>query len=71
MKWGERDRVDLSLIITEPRISRPTAHAQGLDPQERSRMPNIRENATGPKTAAVQSVGNASSEKKCEPYSRP
>ncbi len=71
MKRGERDRVDPSLIITEPRIPRPTARAQGLDPQERLCMPNTRENATGPKTTAVQSVGNASSEKKREPYSRP
>jgi len=43
-KQGERDQVDPSLIITEPRISQPTACAQGLDPQER---PNIPANTKG------------------------
>ena len=49
-KQGERDCVDPSLIITEPRIPRPTARAQGLDPQER---PNISVNAQGEFTSQI------------------
>jgi hypothetical protein len=65
MRRGERDRVDPSLIITEPRISRPTARAQGLNHQEELGAPN---NPAGPTTAAAELARNANRGKKREPF---
>jgi hypothetical protein len=47
MGRGERDKVDTSLIVTEPRVPRPTARARGFDHQEGSSMPKDREKAKG------------------------
>ena len=38
MGRGERDPVDPSLIIAQPRVPRPTARAQGLDNRERTKL---------------------------------
>jgi hypothetical protein len=47
MGRGERDKVDTSLIVTAPRIPRPTARAQGLDPQEGLSAPKVPDKAKG------------------------
>jgi hypothetical protein len=45
MGRGERDKVDTSLIVTKPRVPRPTARARGLDQQEE--LSTVPENAKG------------------------
>jgi hypothetical protein len=65
MRQGECDRVDPSLIITEPCISQPTACAQGLNHQEELGAPN---NPAGPTTAAAELARNANIGKKHEPF---
>jgi hypothetical protein len=47
MERGERDKVDTSLIVTEPRVPRPTSRARGLDHQEGLSMPKVPEKAKG------------------------
>ena len=47
MGRGERDIVDTSLIVTEPRVPRPTARARGLHLQEGLSAPNVPEKAKG------------------------
>jgi hypothetical protein len=47
MGWGEHNKVDTSLIVTEPHVPRPTACAQGLDLQEGLSVPNVPEIAKG------------------------
>jgi hypothetical protein len=47
MGRSERDKVDTSLIVTEPRVSRPTARARGLDYQEGLSTPKVPGKAKG------------------------